>query len=152
MVHRVSKRSPIAKVYRSAWRGLNTRCSNGKWFHLRTKSKCKTYENIEIQFTSEEFSAYCRDNKDHILSLSRPSVDRIDKTRHYTLDNIQFMELADNIRKDSVISDGINCTCYRCGLEKLLEEFTVDRRRGNGRTTCCKLCDNLRKRRSRANS
>lgn len=76
------------------------------------------------------------------------SVDRIDNTKDYTLDNIQMISITDNIRKDKVKAhDGI-CECYSCHIIKPLNEFAKDKRRANGHSTCCKQCDNLRRRKN----
>lgn len=74
------------------------------------------------------------------------SVDRIDKTKDYSLDNMQVISLIDNIIKDKLIAKNGKTICFSCKAEKPLTEFTKDRRRiATGRTTICKLCDSLRK-------
>ena len=73
------------------------------------------------------------------------SVDRIDKTKDYSLDNIQLIPLADNIRKDKVKAKDGMCECYMCKQIKPLELFAKSKRRQNGRSTICKECDSKRK-------
>lgn len=92
-----SKRTPIGKFIHQAWTNMNLRC--GKYRHLGTAYKNKSYANIAISLTREEFKAYCWEYKDLILSLTTPSVDRIDSAKDYSIDNIQIIELKDNIKK-----------------------------------------------------
>lgn len=91
------KRTPIGKFIKYSWTNLNIRA--GKYKHLQTKNKCKVYENISIEFTREEYKNWCYNNKELILSLKRPSLDRKDSNKNYSLDNIQVIELLENIKK-----------------------------------------------------
>ena len=75
------------------------------------------------------------------------SVDRIDKTKDYSLDNIQLLPLEENIRKDKVKAKNGVCQCYVCKEIKPLSLFVTDKRRKNGHATICKGCDNKRRRR-----
>ena len=93
MIH---KRTPIGKFIHSSWGNLNIRA--GKYRHLQTKNKCKTYENINIEFSRKEYKEWCLKHKEHILSLKRPSLDRINSNLNYTLNNIRIIELSENIR------------------------------------------------------
>ena len=76
--------------------------------------------------------------------LEHASVDRIDKNGHYELSNMQVIPLDENIRKDKVKAQNDHCECYVCKTTKPLEEFSVDNRRKNGRSTICKACENIR--------
>lgn len=145
-----SSRTPVGKFVHTTWCNLNTRCANGKYAHLQTEYKCKSYLNVNIEMTREEFKKFCISQESIIVSLSRPSLDRLDNSRGYSLDNIQIIELADNIRKDKIISNGISNTCSMCGDTKDLKLFVVDNRRFHGRSTICKECDNERRRRKRS--
>lgn len=70
------------------------------------------------------------------------SVDRIDKTGHYELSNMQILPLKVNIAKDKLKWVCSFCECYVCKLTKLIDEFSVDKRRlTTGRSTICKSCD-----------
>ena len=73
------------------------------------------------------------------------SVDRIDKTKDYSLDNIQLIPLAENIAKDKIKSKDGMCECYVCKEIKPLELFAVNKRSTTGRKTICKECDSKRK-------
>lgn len=79
----------LNKIIKSMWTNMNIRC--GKYKHLRTESKCKSYDNISITFSREEFKDFCHLNKEKILSLNRPSLDRIDSNKNYSIDNINFI-------------------------------------------------------------
>jgi formylmethanofuran dehydrogenase subunit E len=120
-----NKRSFIGAFVHSKWLAMNIRA--GKYRHIQTKEKCKNYINISITFSREEFKNWCY------------------KTKDYTLDNIQVIELADNIRKDKIKASNGYCRCYRCGETKPLEIFAKDKRRVNGKATVCRPCDNRRR-------
>lgn len=98
------------------------------------------YKDIKMEITKEEFVAWFIEH-----DFPGASVDRIDNTKNYSIDNIQMISLANNIRKDKVKAhDGV-CKCYRCHKIKPLEEFAKDKRRMNGHATICKVCDNERR-------
>lgn len=140
-----NKRTPIGRFIHNKWTGMKTRCG----YYKPTKSKCITYSNIKIEFTREEFKMWCLERQDIILSLKRPSLDRIDSKKNYKLDNIQVIELTENIAKEKLISKNGKCVCYKCKETKDLTLFAVDKRRlTTGRTTICKSCDNKRKKKS----
>lgn len=61
------KRTPIGKFIKSSWTNLNIRC--GKYKHLQTYDKCKSYKNINIKFTRDEYKQWCLNNKENILLL-----------------------------------------------------------------------------------
>ena len=136
-------RSIIGKFIHSRWIAMNIRA--GKYRHIQTKNKCLTYKNINIEFSQPEFKKWCYDNKEYILSLTRPSIDRINKNLNYTLENIQIIELIENIRKDKIKAKNGRCECYRCKQTKSLDLFSKESRRINGKATICRECDNLRK-------
>lgn len=93
----MGKRSPIGKIIHSKWININTRAINGKYRVNCNKNNC--YNNVKITFTREEFKNYCLINKDYILSLKNPSVDRIDSNGDYSLNNIRFIELEENVKR-----------------------------------------------------
>ena len=141
----MGKRTPIGEFIHTTWINLNVRCPNGRYYRNSKKNSC--YKNINLDITREEFKTVCLNNKLTILSMSKPSIDRINKNDDYTLDNIQFIELKDNIIKDHTkFKNGIG-TCFKCKKEKPEDQFRKDNRRSNGRSTLCKMCDNHRKKR-----
>lgn len=90
-------RTPIGKFINSAWTNMNIRA--GKYRHLGNAQKNKTYKDINIEFTREEFKTWCLSKESYILSLKRPSIDRKNSYKNYTLENIQILELDKNIQK-----------------------------------------------------
>lgn len=99
----------IKKFITTTWGNLNLRC--GKYKHLQTEAqlkKNKCYKDIEIKFSREEFKDWVIENTDVLFSLKRPSIDRINSTKHYSLDNIRLIELQYNISLSSNGSRYIN--------------------------------------------
>ena len=137
-------RSLIGKFIHTAWTALNIRCKNGTYHHLRTVDKCKTYENILILFSYAEFKAFCFNNEALIKTMQRPSIDRINSKKHYSLDNIRIVELIDNSGREQRKAKNGECVCCRCGKTKLLTDFCKDNRTLSGRSTRCKSCDAVR--------
>lgn len=136
-------RDPVKLFVKSRWTVLNVRCANGKYH--RDSSRNNSYAEINIMFTRSEFANWCRDRWESIQAMRKPSIDRLDKRLDYTLDNMQVIELAENIRKDkTVFRDGYG-VCYRCKERKMESMFCVDRRRMNGRTSLCLDCERLRR-------
>ena len=74
------------------------------------------------------------------------SVDRIDNTKGYTMDNLQLLPIKDNISKDHRKAVNGSCECYVCHEVKPLEEFTRSSRSYNGYKTICRSCERIRRR------
>ena len=102
--------------------------------------KNKNYIGIELKVSKEDFINWFTK-----LDFKGCSVDRIKSTGHYELSNMCVIKLVDNIRKDKLKSINGLCVCYRCNSNKPLTEFSKDKRRINGYSTCCKECDNKRR-------
>lgn len=141
-----NKRSPIGRIIHTVWNNLNVRCINGvyKDKDASALTRNRLYNDVRIDMTRVAFKNYCISNSDYILGLSRPSIDRKDNSKHYAIDNIQFIELVDNIRKDKIKAKNGVCICYSCKEEKPIVEFIKDSRRINGYSTICKVCERLR--------
>jgi hypothetical protein len=137
----VDKRTLIGKFIHTSWANLNIRC--GKYRHLQTTKKCNTYTSVVIHFSRKEYKKWCLEREKQILSLSRPSLDRINPAGDYTIENIQVIELAENIRKDKNHYNGYG-VCSICKQKKKSRLFTKDRRRRSGRGAVCKSCDSKR--------
>lgn len=137
-------RTPIGKIIQSTWTNLNVRCSNGKYKHLSTISKSRTYDNISLEFTREEFKQYCLGNSELILSLERPSIDRRDSSKNYSIDNIRFIELRENIAKEKTVFKDGKGTCFSCKGTMDIELFCIKRKSVSGYANICKSCDSNR--------
>lgn len=107
--------------------------------HTSTKRN-RCYQQIKMRIGKDDFVKWFMEH-----DFEGASVDRIDKTKDYTLDNIQLIPLADNIRKDKIKAQNGTCECYCCKQIKKLELFVKDKRRQNGHATICKECENKRK-------
>jgi len=103
----------------------------------RNKNKC--YKNITFDLDKEEFINWFMAN-----DFERCSVDRIDNSKGYSIDNIQLISIEENIRKDKVKAKNGYCVCYKCKLQKPLIEMCKDSSRKNGRTTLCVECERER--------
>lgn len=102
--------------------------------------KNRKYKGIKMMIDKDTFIKWFMDN-----DFEGASVDRIDKTKHYSMDNIQLIPLDENIRKDKVKAKNGTCECFRCRQVKPIEQFVKDKRRKNGYSTICKKCDVERK-------
>ena len=98
------------------------------------------YKGVKMTMTKDEFVNWFMAN-----DFDGASVDRIDKTKDYSIDNVQLIPLVENMRKDRIKEKNGICQCFRCKAFKGLEDFAKDKRRVNGRSTICKICDNARR-------
>lgn len=134
----------VMAFMKSRWTCMNVRCGNGK-YHIDSK-KNQQYTHIEIQVSREEFKAWCFAQSRTILALARPSIDRVDKTQHYTLANMRIVELAHNIRKDKTVFVDGQGTCFSCNQVLPEDVFVKSNRTANGRTSICRPCEATRSR------
>lgn len=117
-----------------------------RWYMIRyrishtEKKKNQAYKGIEFNLDKEQFIIWFQKR-----DFEHASVDRIDKNKGYTMDNIQVIPLVENIRKDKIKEKNGYCVCYCCKQNKPIVEFAKDRRRLNGHSTICKVCDTSRK-------
>ena len=100
------------------------------------EQKNRNYEGVKMLIDKDEFVEWFMAN-----DFEGASVDRIDKNKDYSMDNIQLIPLDENIRKDKVKGKNGVCECYMCKQVKPLELFAKDKRRKNGHSTICKSCD-----------
>ncbi len=109
--------------------------------HHTDENKNRFYKNVEFDLDKDEFIEWFMEH-----DFEGASVDRIDNSKGYTMDNIQLILLDENIRKDKIKAKDGWCVCFSCKQRKKLEFFSKDKRRINGHSTICKECDNKRKR------
>lgn len=115
----------IMKFIKTTWTNINIRC--GKYKHLQTKEKCLIYKNIKIEFSRLEFKNWCLKNEKEILLLKRPSINRIDSNKNYSLNNIEIIELEDNIRQKKPGNSFLNGpkTKEPRGFRKMNNKYTA---------------------------
>ncbi len=103
------------------------------------RNKC--YRDVLLLISKEEFVEWFMPK-----DFKGCSVDRIDPSGDYVLDNMQVIPLEENIAKDRLLfKDGLR-RCYRCHKWKDLCLFVVERRRKFlPYSTTCKECEKQRK-------
>ena len=139
----ISKRTVVGKFVHTTWGNLQSRCANGKYW--RDTPKNRSYCNVLLLIEREDFKTWCWQQQNRIESLNRPSLDRIDSNKNYTIDNIQIIELEQNIAKNKLTFTDTHGRCFSCKKTKPIDDFARDNRRMmTGRTTICKICDNTR--------
>lgn len=84
------------------------------WAKYRTSGKYpgkyKTYKNVKLKCTVEEFTKYAEKSnqlkkvyekwvENNYSRKFTPTIDRIDITKDYSIDNIQFLSNSDNVKK-----------------------------------------------------
>lgn len=116
-----------------------------RWYMIRYRtthtetSKNTAYKGVEFNLDKETFIKWFQER-----DFEHASVDRIDKNKGYTMDNIQLIPLAENIRKDKMKAKNGYCVCFRCKQIKPLQDFVKEARRINGYSTICKICERKR--------
>lgn len=75
------------------WRNANRRCND-----VNHKSyKYSGAKGIKFYLSREDAAHLWERDKAYLME--RPSIDRIDATKHYTFDNCRFMEFLENIMR-----------------------------------------------------
>ena len=116
-----------------------------RWYMIRYRvehtelPKNKAYKDVEFNLDKETFIKWFQER-----DFEHASVDRIDKNKGYTMENIQIIPLVDNIRKDKVKAKNGYCVCRKCKQLKPIEDFVKESRRINGYSTMCKICESKR--------
>lgn len=74
----------------------------GKYRHLGNAHKNACYQNIHIEFSRADFKNWCKERWNEIATLDRPSIDRLDASKNYSLDNLRVVELRENIARKGI--------------------------------------------------
>ena len=91
------------------WNTINQRTVNGKYVRelassINPQHQSYLKKGIKLEINQEDFFDYCSDNEQKILEMmsngERPSIDRLDTEKDYTLENIQIIPLLVNLTKD----------------------------------------------------
>lgn len=128
---------------------------NTTWHNMRRRA--------QVDFTRKEFADWAEQQRAKILSMRRPSIDRIDPWGHYFMDNIQVIPLSENAAQGSEVKC-INKTnelerehikyCVSCGLRITRNQWLGGRwepsRSFIKRLTCGKSCSMILRKRNTA--
>lgn len=98
------RRGTIEYFKCTTWNNIRKRVINGK---PTPNNRSYIAKGIELRVSKEEFYSWCDTQRDLILSMRMPSIDRVDNMGHYELGNIQILEHSDNAKKQH--TDGTNC-------------------------------------------
>lgn len=86
------------------WAQINHRTVNGaKPYWTNPQHMVYLSAGIELRMTRDQFREWCRSRAEQIEQMYRdglrPSIDRIDGTGHYAVENLQLLPLSENCRK-----------------------------------------------------
>jgi hypothetical protein len=137
---------PLNKFIRTTWGNLNRRTINGARPDRNTRGSRRYIDlGIRLEFTREEFVAWCRSRRELILGMQQPSIDRIDPASHYELANMRIIPRAENAAQGR-LANHLKAVarrpvkhCLMCG-----SEFQIRRKEGAAvfarRKTCGVTC------------
>lgn len=101
--------------------------------------KNKGYKGVSIDIEKEDFVEWFMAN-----DFEGCSVDRIDVSKGYNIENMQLIDMSENISKDKTKMREGKIKCYSCGTIKDKTDFVKESRRKNGYSTLCKSCERVR--------
>lgn len=125
------KRGTLEYFKLKYWTTLNQRTINGAHpVHSRRNLRYME-KGIRLEITREEFFAWVDANWptiEAIYAYGTPSIDRKDAAGHYTLDNMQILELRENAGKDRrrpliMTTPGGNERRYTCARAAIADGF-----------------------------
>ena len=97
-------RGTIEYVKSSYWTTLNQRCVNGAHFSDTKKNESYKRKAIKLEIDKEEFHGWVEENWAEFDNLYKagktPSIDRINNSIGYELNNMSVIYLFENISKD----------------------------------------------------
>lgn len=106
-------RGTLAYFKCTTWGNLVRRCVNtGK--RISPSSEGYRRKGIELRMTKEEWYAFCDSEEANIRELydsgQTPSIDRIDPSKHYQLDNVRIITFTENRRLSQTPENTANRT------------------------------------------
>lgn len=105
-----SKKCQTKHCSRTATKGKFCSCCDSRNYRKKNPIRCafinlrfnSKRRGVEFDLTLDQFAEFCHAT-DYIAGRGRPaasySIDRIDNSKGYTIDNIQILSLADNSSK-----------------------------------------------------
>lgn len=102
------KRNPYENIIRNRWKSINQRTVNGTYITSPSAQKCPQLvsyrkKGIALDMTFDEFRLWMLANEilhnEIVASGDKSSIDRIDESLGYSIDNIQMISLHKNICK-----------------------------------------------------
>lgn len=105
---KLAKENPYEYIIQNRYKSLNQRCINGKYTTSPSAVSCpqlKSYRDkgIELLMSYETFREWMLANEgvhnEIVARGEKSSIDRIDETLGYSIDNIQLISLHKNIEK-----------------------------------------------------
>lgn len=97
-----SKMSGTLQYFKShRWSGIRSRCVNTG---TDKKHVTKSYitKGIKLLMTKEDFYSWCDLHSEEIFSMKNPSIDRIENSKGYSIENIRLLERGKNTSLGSI--------------------------------------------------
>lgn len=114
MIFKEYKTIEVRKWAIGKWSTINQRTINGAYAHegsVTTNRQQASYlaKGVRIDMSFDAWHSYCISHEQEILDMikagQRPSVDRLDSSKGYQIDNLQIIPLIKNIRKNQTDSE-----------------------------------------------
>lgn len=99
-------KNPLEEYTITSWKSVNQRATNGVYSNtpaIKNSPQMASYhrKGILLEITKEEWIKFWKDNEQVVLEIIEnkliPSVDRIDTTKNYSLDNIRIISREKNM-------------------------------------------------------
>lgn len=125
---------PFKRLITIAWNNLNRRTINGDYPNWKCKGTARYLQlGIELHLTRKQLETWFIERQKLVYDMwhagERPSIDRIDSSGHYTLENIRLVTLKENkkagsasVLKAAVLRE-IEHYCKFCGKKLVRRPF-----------------------------
>lgn len=99
-------KNPLEEYTKTSWKAVNQRSTNGVYSNtpaIKNSPQMASYhrKGILLEISKEEWIKFWKDNEQVVLEIIEnkliPSVDRIDTTKNYSLDNIRIISREKNM-------------------------------------------------------